>query len=292
MRYEYYFCKRYNPKLIEFLEEQKLRYKIDNCIGDGLIIFSLWSNWINIDFILNELEKMNVKEPIISVEFTNTEIKNAKLLVITKRKQSIDILNTETAYRYSCCWTSSFGIEKAKHKKQVETFVIGKEPSLKTSTALWSEDAGIAELFTDKRVVELVKNNSLRGIKFEKVLNKKGVCSENIFQIKSPNILSNECICFGYGEQKHLCHICGKEQFFIDNAYQLHLDFSKINVQSDLYMTERIWGEGIAFPLYIISQRFYSLLKENKLDCGIKVTPVAEVNTGDGSQNTGDGSLC
>lgn len=279
MKYQYYFCELYKVKIEKYLKEKNIRYQKYECdvTGDRLV-FSVWSNNKNYKTILNELEKLNVRDPLVFVTYTPTEINNANLLVMTPKKQAIDIINNEEAYKFSCEWISSVGIEKAHHMEQIGTFVIRKEPSTKKSTAFWSEDTGFAELFTDKRVYELVKEHSLQGIRFENVMNKKGIYSENIFQIKSPNIITRDLIEMGHGERKEICHICGKEQFFINNIYQLHLDFSKLEVQSDLYMTERMWGEGIAYPLYIISQRFYRLLKQNKLAGGITVSPVVEVN--------------
>ena len=94
----------------------------------------------------------------------------------------------------------------------------------------------------------------------------------------SPNILEKECIGIGFGEKIETCPKCGKEQYAIDNAYQLHLDFSKIKEQGDLYMTERIFGYGIAYSLYLISQRFYRLLKEENLAGGITFSPVVDIS--------------
>ena len=74
------------------------------------------------------------------------------------------------------------------------------------------------------------------------------------------------------------CRICEKEQFFLDHAEQLHVDFSKMPVQSDLYLTESIFGEGEPEPLFIISQRFYQLLNENKLARNVVFTPVIDIS--------------
>ena len=40
-------------------------------------------------------------------------------------------------------------------------------------------------MFTDKRVYKMVQEHSLKGIVCVNVMNKKGVFSENIFQVKS-----------------------------------------------------------------------------------------------------------
>lgn len=276
MRYQYYFCERASEKIISYLDEKNILYKPKNPEWGELIVFSVWSNNKSCEMILKELESMKVDSPLRFVTYTEKEISNSKYLVMRPKKQVVDIINYGEAYRYSCEWISSMGLEKVNHAEQVGTFAIRKEPSSKTSTAFWVEDTGFAEVFTDKRVYELVREYSLQGIKFENVMNKKRVYSENIFQMKSPHIINMDLIEMGHGERKEVCHICGKEQFFIDNIYQLHLDFSKLEVQSDLYMTERMWGQGIAYPIYIISQRFYQLLKQNKLVGGISLSPVID----------------
>lgn len=275
MKYKFYFCERHNNELIEFLKNNNICYSpnIENIEG-RLISFSIFSNTHNANTLLTELEKLNVGRPIVSAEFSDAELNEATFLVIHPKKQCIDIINTSEAYEYSCQWTTSVGISKVKHERQKGIFAIKKEPSIKTSTAFWTEDTGCSEIFTDRRVLDLVKKYSLIGFNFEKVINKNGDYSANIFQIKSQSVFTKDCIKLGFGERKIQCHICQKEQFYIDNTYQLHLDDSKIDFQSDFYMTERIFGEGIAYPLYIISQRFYQLLKKHKLAGGLTFVPV------------------
>ena len=279
MKYQYYFYELYKAEIEEYLKEKQIHYKKNesNVVGDSLV-FSVWSNTRDSEMILRELKHLGVGDPLVFASYSASEINNAKFLVMRGMKQKIDIMNCENAYHYSCRWTTSMGVEKVKHEEQIDRFTIRKEPSTKTTTAFWSEDTGHAELFTDKRVCELVTEQGLKGIEFENVIDRKGVCSENIFQVKSPHLIKRDCIEMGHGERKVVCHICGKEQFFINDIFQLHLDFSKLPAESDLYITERMWGEGIAYPLYIISQRFYQLLKQNKLIGGINFSPVVGVN--------------
>lgn len=277
MRYEYSFFEIHRPELVEWLENNRISYQIDG--GGNLptfIKFTLWSNNTRIDDYLAQLEAMCVRRLDINAEYTSSEILNAKLLMINSKKQCIDILNHEEAYRRSCMWTNPYGISKVGHEEQQDLFVIANEPSTKTKTAFWHEDTGLAELFTDYRVFDLVKQNQLDGIDLKNVLLKIGKYSDKIYQMTSPNIINRKCIDFGHGEKKLNCPICGKEQFFINGAYQLHLYYNQIQVQSDLYVTERIFGEGIPEPLYLISQRFYRLLKENKLTGNLIISPVAE----------------
>ena len=145
---------------------------------------------------------------------------------------------------------------------------------MQTDTSI---STGFGELFTDSRVVNLAKEAGLTGIQFHNVFLKNRKISEKIFQATSENVLGNELIGKGYGERKIVCSMCGKVQYYVDNAYQLHLDFDSIPVKSDFYMTERLFGEGQAYPLYLISQKFYRLLKENNLTGNLTIAPVADI---------------
>ena len=279
MKRRYYFSDRINQRIMEYLDGQKIRYKISGENSDlPLVSFNLYSSDADMEGHLKALEKMNVRKPIVYAEYSTFEVENAKMLWMTPKKQCIDITNNHEAYHCSCRWITSTGVQKAMHKEQQGLFVIAREPSMKTSTAFWTETTGFAEIFTDIRIYELVCESMLKGIEFKKVFVKKGGYSKILFQMSSPNILGRESIVLGHGEKIEVCPLCGKEQYFIDNAYQLHLDCSKIKEESDLYVTERIFGQGIAYPLYIVSQRFYQMLKKNKLVTGVIFSPVSDVS--------------
>lgn len=281
MRYKYVFFELHRPDLVDWLNKNGISYYVN---GGGrlpvFINFALWSDNHNVHEYLSQLKAMHIVRTTIEVEYTTFELSKAEFLMINSQKQSVEIINPDAAYLYFCTWISSRGTRKINHCEQKAPFQIAKEPSTKTRTAFWHEDTGTAELFTDYRVAELVKQNHLVGVELKNVILKNGNLSENIFQITSPHKLKKDCLGLGFGEERWCCPMCGKEQFIIDAAYQLHLDLSRIDVESDLYVTERIFGQGRPFPLYLISQRFYQLLKANKLAGNLIVSPVADISTG------------
>lgn len=243
-----------------------------------MVCFDILSSAPNCKNLLAALDEVHVAGPIVYAEYSNSELLNARLLTINSQKQCIDIVNIDEALHFSCTWTNDYGVNKAKHIKQRALFTIAKEPSTKTRTAFWQEDFGLSQLFTDQRVVDLVKENGLNGIAFRNVQLKNGSQSQNIFQITSNHIIDQKCIALGYGERRLTCPICGKEQFAIKSSYQLHLHYDQIAEQSDFYVTEDIFGEGIPEPFFLISQRFYRLLKENKLTGNLVIAPVASAD--------------
>ena len=275
MKYEYHFTKWKNTQLMEFLNEQKIEYQEGS--NQLWIVFSIFSSSPKAEFYLEELKKMNIRENYITVEFTKKELSEADFLMMRPKRQSIDIEN-EDAFRYTCEWTSRLGEKVFQHEEQVKEVVVKKVTSMKKRNAFWCESTGFSVIFADKRIRRLAEENFLSGIEFKNVFLKNGTCSDELFQMTSSNILKKECIVFGYGEKIEKCPKCGKEQYVTDHVWQLHLDFSKIERQSDLYVTERIFGEGFARPIYVISQKFYRLLVENKLDKNVTFFPVVNVD--------------
>lgn len=273
MRYQhYYFCKK-NPQILTWLETNRIKYhfRVD------FVCFHVYSDQSNSAIQFKEIEKMSgMIGPIITVEFTPKELATAEYLMITPRKQVISIINTPEAYRFSCTRITEAGFEKSYHAEQVSLFAIAKEPSCKTQTAFWSPDNAFDELFTDYRVRNLAEENSMEGIVFKNVLLKNGLVSEKIYQMTTENTISQTQIELGHGEKEYCCPICGKQKFFIDNAYQLHLNLQDLKLQGDLYKTERIFGERLPEPVYIISQKFYRLLKSTKLLSNVTLVPVVD----------------
>lgn len=275
MKYRYYYMLRSNDGLEAYLKETGIPYESI----DKFIRFNLWSSMKNSDKHLMKIKEITKRDPLIYAEFSEKERQMAEYLVLTPKKQSINIRNEKEAFEYSCYHKTRLGNTTPMHSAQVGIISIEKEPACKSQTAFWSISSGFSEIFTDYRVKNLAEKNELTGIVFRPVSLKNNAYSDNIFQITSSNCLVRKDIVFGFGEKEIICPVCGKMQYCINNSYLLHLTPSSIDCFSDMYVTENIWGEGIAEPLYIISQRFYRLLKANKLAGGVNFTPAIIMHT-------------
>ena len=279
MRYKYCYNGKSSPTLIDWLEQNKIKYTlVGGSFMPELVCFTILSSMPNSGMLIAQLGKMNVTQTTITAEYTPAELSKADWLVIRPKKQCIDIINRADAYSYSCRWTTSAGLRKARHEVQKSLFTIAKEPSVKTSTAFWAPDTGFSEIFTDQRIVDLAKENNLVGIDFKNVLLKNGDVSQSLYQITARHVLDRDFISFGHGEKHLTCPICGKSQYYINDAYQLHLAISKVNEENDLYITERIFGEGRAYPLYVISQRLYQMIRSHNLAGNLMISPVVNVD--------------
>ena len=284
MRYRYYYCERTSERLINYLTVESIKYNVTEGISAGryacpaLVSFNIWADDKNAEQHMQALNAISQFGPTKYAEYSSRDYSKAAYLMMRPKSQSVEIVNPDEAFQYSCQWVNSVGMHLRKHEKQVGPVVIAKEPDIRKSTAFWSEDTGFSVFFASKKVVDLVNQHPLVGISFPKVKLRNGNESENIFQMISPNIITQDCIGMENLKIVETCLVCGKEQFFLDHAEQLHVDFSKLPVDSDLYLTESIFGEGDPEPMFIISQRFYQLLNENKLARNVVFTPVVDIS--------------
>lgn len=282
MNYQYYFCIPYQQKLISLLNANNIRHRLSGSLGEcfrnGLsvpvfVIFTIKGHLPIVDRIAEEFRY----SPQVNIVYTSTEVNNAKLLWMTPKKQSIDLLRSETSFSYLCSWNDAFGTRRVHIKEQIAPLTIAKEPSMTTKTAFWSSSTGFSEIFTDKRVRELAISHNLHGIEFMNTMLPNGSCSENIFQLTAHKHITTECVVFGHGEKEVTCARCERKQYEFDNTYQLHLSFAENDFTDDMFVTERIFGTGIPRPLYLISQRFYRILKQNDLTANVTFEPVVIV---------------
>lgn len=276
LRFNYYYCCRHCAELVSLLERNDIRYRFSGGdITPLCVVFSIRCPVGEVSPVVAELSSAG-EYPVISAEYTPAELASAQWIWMTPKQQKIEIVNVEEAYHYSCTRIHPFIGETAKHAEQIGIFTIAKEPATSTKTAFWAEDTGFAEVFADWRVRQLAEKNGLSGVEFRDVMLSKGELSSKLYQMTSAHVLPIKAIACGHGEKALCCPYCGKTGFQVDNAYQLHLYASYLRDNTDMYVTERIFGEGIAHSLYVISQRLYHLLAEQKLTGSVTFSPVVE----------------
>lgn len=284
-KYEYRYIDRYNDEkdrdIICFLIENNIEYRIKNTWGNkpghNWLEFSLSSTNEKWKYYVDTLQKFKRNYATKDIVYSSSEYKDAKWLWVMPKRNSIDIVNEE-AFRYFCERENAWGEKLMTHVEQTGNITIRKVPNLSTSTAFWASTTGFAELYTDYRVKKIAQINDLKGLELLEVKLRNGSYSDKIYQMMTRDRLRREVIGKGYGEKIIKCPVCGKEQYGIDSSYQLRMDLNKVSEERDFYMTEDIFGEGFAHPLYVISQRFYRILKENKLVGGVNFNPVANVD--------------
>lgn len=278
MKIGYHYSSFYKEELEVWLLSHNIKYEIlGGEFSPKCIYFTVWSTVKNCDVLLEELHKMACLRPSACAYYSEKDLSVAPLLEIRPKSITMCIENVDESFRYDCQWSymaDRFKMHKAHHKEQIGTIMITKEPPVTTKTVFWGPDDGGQIIFADKRVADLVQRENLKGMLFQDVLLKNRKPSERIFQLLAEHIIELDNIVLGKGEKEETCRMCGKKQYVLSNIYQLHLHDDPIYREKDFFSTERIFGEGIAQPIYIISQRFYQLLKQNKFTAQVNFIPV------------------
>lgn len=207
-------------------------------------------------------------------KFTADEIDAAQWLAIFPHRHCVEMLNFEQAFCY-CCSPAPYSKDKGyQHdQEQIEDLMIASIPK-RTRTVFYAADTGFGEMFVDERIPEIVAARGIAGMRFRRTLDKKGRERSAFFQVVSDNIILRERVSLGHGEAYSECPCCYSKQIVLKDEQLLHLKGKPEELPGDFCMTERIFGEGIAHPYYLVSQRFYRILKENKMLGSVRAEPV------------------
>lgn len=267
---KYLFRENYSQNLMAFLSENKIKYteKKNDFIGMHLITFT-----VDNPQLAEQLLAFAKNEPIIEVKYSQKELESASLIRIHAKRQEVNVINSADAFEFGCKIVDQNGIGRAYHKEQVRSVKIDKCPKEKKGSVLYSPIVGFGELFADARFYELCKKNKLAGIRFLPVYDKKGAEQQGLWQVTADGVISVSDIVLGYGEKMISCPVCNQKKIVPPQAYELHV--KAMNVEQDFYVTERVFGEGISDPYFLISQRLYQLLAAEGLLNDLVLIPVA-----------------
>lgn len=273
---EYTYYVKYSEEKEAYLKEKNINYKAPIIMKKihAPIWFRIDSSMKNYETIIKDFESMGDKYDRVDVEYDEQELEDAEYLLFLPCKQSIDILN-EDNFTYLCQYPNEiFGEMSYRHEIQIGDIVIRKEPSTKKRTAFWFESTGLNYIFTDFRVKNLVKSNNLQGIEFRDVYLKNGKKSEILFQIDAQIRLYEENLIFSEDTKIKKCPNCGRNQYLLRGDQLIHISGKKLDLSKDLFITDTIFGDGRGYKVFIISQRFYQLLKKYNLAGGLDLSPV------------------
>ena len=290
MRYRYEFSRHFIKRdgkytkcninkyydLTEYLNENQIVYKIYYETDDEINIrFSVYNDHSKLNEIIDLMEKYHYCDPRIYVEFIKKEIENSNYLWIWPEASVMDYNDESSKLFISEC---ECGIDK-----KINRDVIWRKTRKTTSKTSILTDYAFTQLIVESRILKLVQDNDLKGIYFEEIKLGKKSKSDSLFYAISNNVINRNDICTGFNirEKELRCSICGEEKIMMETtSYQLNVKSDCFINKEDFYMTDSIFTAdsfSVCRPLYIISKRFYKLLKEKGLDGKIKVSPVIEI---------------
>jgi hypothetical protein len=281
MKLKEHIYERYSDKLIKLLKKYNIKYSIagDDKIVPRLIVFDIFLD----QPFYSEIKKSTPttrSHPLVFAEYSTSEIDNADWLMMRPILNRVEVINVEKAFLFSCVYYTQSGSQRVHHKEQKELLQVASEVKWGKKNFFYSIDTGFSEIFINLAVKDMIKKNDIRGAVVKPVLNGSGHYCVNTFQLLGERILNFDAIALGFGERIEKCPICGKTQFSNNNTYQLHIKNGLMDQHMDIYMTASVFGYGIPEPLFIISQRFYRLILEQKMSAEIKFEPIVEVNQG------------
>ncbi len=266
MKYIKYYCTTYYPELASVLEERGIPFELTpKCPPHKLISFYCPYN-LKLDE--NCMKWITYRKPLIFVEYTEEECNAAKLLMVLPKYNRVELYRPAESIEYPCS-DNRCGI----YLHQTKPFVLRKEPKWGKSAFL-ARNTGYGQLFVDNRVKELVENQNIDGAVILPLLKRDGTESDNTFQLTSRNIIERKSIVIRKEDIVRRCPVCRQEKIIMNASYHMYLDYSNFDASKDFYSTDAVFGEGEAMPNYLISQRFYQLLKANGLFRDMTVMPV------------------
>lgn len=207
---------------------------------------------------------------VAAAEYSQAEMNASEWLVFNPKHNRVEIINQDESFSYTC---GSAEENRFHHREQVGTIRIASDIKWKPGQYFLASDTGFSEIYTNKAVVELIASSGIKGCRFADIVDRKGSLCTNTFQLLSDALLYENSFAFGYGEKTEICPYCGKKQYYYDGTYQFRIYRSALKEDVDFYMTPCLFGSGQAEPIYLISKRFYKLLKDNKMLRNTIVTP-------------------
>ena len=271
----YHYFGRFGKEFFSILETHKIKYQVSYAPSDPEPIYSFDLKCPSSNFDNQYAAVSLYVKPIdIRAEYTKADLSKAALIAIRPKRQCVSVLNYEEAMLHYCSTPPyNSGCSYIHDQEQVDLLQIDRLPK-RTKTAFFSEDTGFEFLFCDKRAYNVLCSSNICGVEFKPVLSKNKKVYPDFYQITSDNKISREIISLGHSERYDYCPICGAKKIVLNNTDQLHLNMKQLGEESDFYVTESIFGEGAAYPLYIISQHCFELLKDNDLIYHLVLTPL------------------
>lgn len=272
MKLKLQYCVWYNEQLKSILEHKRIKYKI---VGDDIIVRKQISFSVYQDDNVNLPNRYLSSPPIVSKEFSTKELNTASYLTFLPRIHAIEIVNANRAFRFSCESKTLFGKIRYSHKEQIDSLTI-KPYKLNQETTILASATGFGEIFARERFQEFIAKYEVKGIQCQPVFEYRNgsILKSNFSQLACDTIIPFHRISLLNVDKILRCSVCKKPKLVCSQSYQLILLCSDNELTDDAYITDSVFGEGISFPLFMVSQRIYQLMKKEKLARNVNFTPV------------------
>lgn len=204
--------------------------------------------------------------------FTAKELSEAPWL--TLRSDNANKIYTEDdaderTFRYIEC------NERILHQVQQAPYELRRPPKWNSGRHFYGSDgSAYTNLFTSDEGKRIFSEH-FTGIDYLPVLKYRTETPlPDIWQLRFTNVLPDESLVQGCGEEEIICPHCGRRQYRIDQRYRLTLYEKYLQPDVDFYTTNSIFGEGFPNAMIVIPQRTYRTLIETGLSKKLIFEPI------------------
>jgi len=268
-----------DKKIIAFLKKQKLEFNLDS--GNDIIRYGTGDV-----FVYEDDERFNETAAFFErhgqplnltfawCEYTEQEIDEAEWLMINAwhngyPQPSDNMGYLHTTYESSKCCNVCY-----RDCVQKDSFILKKKPKWGRKNFFelyWVHD----ELFISNRVVSAFENNNVKGIEFYDVL----------YGLKKREVINDTKQLFIKSRLKpglrtpiredFVCSACGLVNHILKAGYVCFDKNVFDGIDVDVIKTsERFGADGKGINYILVTQRLRKIITDNKLENGIKFTPV------------------
>ena len=282
MTIQHHYYIKYTDELLDFLDENKIKYEFSVSAGDICLDICEDHKKYNEFLQLIPEDAFNTKK----YKFSKKEIDEAEWLTMRCTNTRFEAQAWESTFEYSCCHTRtdvSFGKiythKMAYHGKQIAPYSFNK------SNISWGKSAfcgtvtgGRATIFCCDRAKDSIAAEGLTGLSFGPVLQhgKKNYL-DDINQLVFDNIIPDEKIRMEGLIKIWHCPMCGKKKYKIDALSRPVIKREALGGQ-DFYSTPENYAvftdETRPHAIFIVSQRAYRVLKENRMTGTLEFFPL------------------
>ena len=301
-----YYERRYSlwgyPNIPELKEILEKRYQITcNLLNSGRLIFDIADN----SSVLHEIEQL--LPPIVANEELhhplNPEIPQPNMIVLynpvfsEKERLAADWLefraislkvdpqNDDTLWKTFCVPPGAVAkpgmCVMGRHLVIDEPFVLEYPVKLRQTQFFCTSVVFQQAIFCSALAREFLEAADLRGITFLPVMKRGGkVTCDDLFQLDAATIPAEALVPLQYMKQRR-CEFCGMPLLTpLDGRERFGIDQRSFDSSVDIYKTPPMFsGVNVKVPYackerYLISAKFYRVLKQKRMTRGLKFEPL------------------
>ena len=272
MKVKYRCRERYknehSQKIIKILEEEKIKY--DDIMGNAFV-FYLHSDHERTKEILEYLQEKYYMEALFSKE----EMEAANWYTFEVTRHDIETSDQDFTFKGLCPYESEIGI-RYRHAKQVNPYLSKRTPKWKNNYNFCSGLGDYNEIFCSNIAKMMIENRGITGVEFMLVVNRKNILTENVSQLRFPNILPREAFVFIGEYTEIVCPTCGKINYeFVQPGYDnIRVKTELIPNGIDMFSAEMSTSRGWIVPPVIVSKKVYDLVVNEMKEKHVRFRPI------------------